>query len=670
MATITQLASGLGGAIGCDLQPSQHRLLFVEFGGKLSALNLVPTASIVSSGTATLKGTFTFDLDTGVQGGVGPAFDIWWEQQTNVLRQMVPVNSAGIVNIGVTDFTSITPQTLKGLTYSSTPIPGNNDPSNKLVPGDVFAVRTNQGNYAKVRVISYGYDLQIQWVTYHFNPAYVVLGTGYQQPEDIKLSSDNVHVYITERTGNLLRFSLAAPNRASATVVSSGMTAPQQLALDEAHNAAYVVEYAPAGRLLRIDLTTGTQTPVLTNLDHPVGLIISQDLQFAYISEQTAGPDKGRISRYKLSNGARTPLATGLTNPFFLTWSDASQAQIFVPERDPANRISLLTLSTASLQLVAAGVPVRPSSVAVTHPGEILVCSDQIIESVDFVLGSFQPNGPLLMGIGFIPFDRVKPSGLADTSVDPTYFYQVKDTPFGGPLPLMINHYRAALDGAAWYRIKVDGVVRMDSWTDYKWNGVQYIAQTTSPVTVNGQPGYYPVHPFGELFLWMNPSLGSIVDSTGLTNAAHTIVVEFVDGAGTLKETSTPLTILVDNEPCVASLGTPTLNGSAADPNCGILKYTAKNNDPVVMPYVASQPKGFATFQFQLIKGVNPALPAISGPVSAAASPVTATVAALLGSCNVAGFAELLYVWSTINNGWSRQSQYDASAAIAFVLAQ
>src|SRR6516162_2988725 len=455
MTTVTQLATGLGGAIGCDLQPSQHRLLFVEFSGKLSALNLVPTTAIVSSGTATLKGTFTFDLDTGLEGGVGPAFDIWWEQQTAVLRQMVPVNNAKIVNIGVVDFNSITPQTLKGLTYSSTPIIGNNDPSNKLVPGDVFAV------------ITYGYDLHIQWVTYHFNPAYVVLGTGYQQPEDVKLSNDNVHVYITERTGNLLRVSLAAPNRASAKVISTGMTAPQQIALDEAHNAAYVVEFAASGQLLHIDLTTGTRTPILSNLDHPVGLVISQDLQYAYTSEQTGGPDKGRISRYKLSDGSRMPLTTGLTNPFFLTWSDASQTTMFVPERDPANRISLLTVSTAAFQLVASGTPARPSSVAVTHPGEILVCSDQVIESIDFVLGSFQPNGPLLMGIGFIPFDKVTPSGLADTTADPTYFYQVKDTPFGGALPLMINHYRAGLDGAAYYRVKVDGVVRLDSWSDY-----------------------------------------------------------------------------------------------------------------------------------------------------------------------------------------------------------
>jgi hypothetical protein len=64
---------------------------------------------------------------------------------------------------------------------------------------------------------------------------------------------------------------------------------------------------------LHINLTTGSVTPILSNLDHPVGLVISQDLQYAYISEQTGGPDKGRISRYKLGDGSRMPLATGLT---------------------------------------------------------------------------------------------------------------------------------------------------------------------------------------------------------------------------------------------------------------------------------------------------------------------------------------------------------------------
>src|SRR4029077_13498784 len=226
----------------------------------------------VSSGTAILKGTFSFDFDTGTESVPGnplaPPFDVFWEQQTAVLRRMAPISPAQIVNLGVVDFSSISADTLASLTYSTTPIDGNNDPTNKLVTGDVFAVQTSQGNYAKVKVLSYGYNLQIQWVTYHLNSPYVVLGTGYQQPEDVKASVDGAHAYVTERSGDLLRVSLASANRSAATVVSSGMTAPQQLYLDEAHNTAYVVEYAPSGHLWQINLTSGGKTAVLSNLQN------------------------------------------------------------------------------------------------------------------------------------------------------------------------------------------------------------------------------------------------------------------------------------------------------------------------------------------------------------------------------------------------------------------
>jgi hypothetical protein len=45
-----QLVSGLGGAIGCDLRRTQNHLLFVEYSGNLSRLNLYLTATTVSSG--------------------------------------------------------------------------------------------------------------------------------------------------------------------------------------------------------------------------------------------------------------------------------------------------------------------------------------------------------------------------------------------------------------------------------------------------------------------------------------------------------------------------------------------------------------------------------------------------------------------------------------------
>ncbi len=130
-----------------------------------------PTATpvpIISSGTWTLQGTYTFDFDTGVQAPSSGA-DVHWNIQTLnpvMQAQMVPLSSATLVNLGIVNFNNITLAKLQSYSYSTTPIDGNNDSTNQLVNGDVFAVHTSSGNYAKVLVLSYGYNIQIQWVTY------------------------------------------------------------------------------------------------------------------------------------------------------------------------------------------------------------------------------------------------------------------------------------------------------------------------------------------------------------------------------------------------------------------------------------------------------------------------------------------------------------------------
>jgi hypothetical protein len=231
----------------------------------------------------------------------------------------------------------------------------------------------------------------------------------------------------------------------------------------------------------------------------------------------------------------------------------------------------------------------------------------------------------------------------------------------------MVNHQRADNDGAAYYRVKIDGNVRMDVWTDDKWNGSTFATVTMTPQVIAGQPGYYPVRPVSDLLLWLHPALGTLTDSTNLSNGLHTITVEFVNGAGTLIETSNSLIVHVDNQACAAALATPTLNGASADPNCGLLHYTGALAMPVDMQVTATHPANFATYSFEVVKGVNPII-AVNAPVPAA-SPITRVASALLGTCNIAAFGEYLYVAATATNGWSRQTQYDASAAIAFVLA-
>ena len=251
----------------------------------------------------------------------------------------------------------------------------------------------------------------------------------------------------------------------------------------------------------------------------------------------------------------------------------------------------------------------------------MLICSDSVIEEVSYT--GFPLNGPLLMGIGFIPFDRIIQllgplGGLADTSVDPTYFYQVKDTPFGGTLPIMVNYQTALTAGASYYQVKINGIPHTDSWSDYLWNGAHYVLETITPITVGPSVGCYPVRPFAQLFLWYNTTLGDLLDTTGLTNGLHTLTLEFLDSAGNPKVATPPLVIRVNNQPSVATLSLPLLGGSPADA-CGVLHYGANKAAVVSIGFTASQPADFANFSFGMVRGVTPvtlpAVPPTSGPV-------------------------------------------------------
>ena len=82
---------------------------------------------------------------------------------------MVAVNGASIANIGVVSFAGVTLAQLETLSYGVTPIDGS-DASNVLVPGDVFAIRTNASNFAKALVtgafdLGSDHGLPIQWET-------------------------------------------------------------------------------------------------------------------------------------------------------------------------------------------------------------------------------------------------------------------------------------------------------------------------------------------------------------------------------------------------------------------------------------------------------------------------------------------------------------------------
>jgi hypothetical protein len=155
-----------------NVEPGDQPLV-AEIGGLSTQpdifLTIIPdSAWVLASGTDVIHGTMSFDFDTGTEGAfnLDDAMDVFWRQQTEIIRSMDAVHEAKIANLGVIDFDSITFDQLAALEYSTTPINGSDDSTNQLVAGDVFAVHTNRGNYAKVKVMEYGYSLGIQWVLY------------------------------------------------------------------------------------------------------------------------------------------------------------------------------------------------------------------------------------------------------------------------------------------------------------------------------------------------------------------------------------------------------------------------------------------------------------------------------------------------------------------------
>jgi hypothetical protein len=110
------------------------------------------TTTTVPSTNGAVRGTWTFDFDTGVEGASGS--DVWWNQLSSTNRQLQPYTSGAMLfNMGAANYDAVTKAQLQGLAYSTTPINGS-DSGNQMPPGTVIAIKTNTGRYAKMKVIA------------------------------------------------------------------------------------------------------------------------------------------------------------------------------------------------------------------------------------------------------------------------------------------------------------------------------------------------------------------------------------------------------------------------------------------------------------------------------------------------------------------------------------
>jgi DNA-binding beta-propeller fold protein YncE len=349
-----------------------------------------------------------------------------------------------------------------------------------------------------------------------------VVGTGYDAPHDIVLSADGLHAYVTEAPGTLLRVALSSPNRAAATVVASGLNGIDQLALDEAHGCAYVAEFS-AARLQKIDLASGTKTVVATALSNPRGVLLTGEGRFAYVST-----DAGNVMRFDFATNTHAVIASGLSGPRHLAWADDGESAILFAQPNPGGRVMKLdlTASPPAVTEIAGPTAAAPYSVAVIAPDKVLVVCANSVGEIDFTGSVFSATGPVLLGIGFVPADPAHlPNGYADTSMDPSYFFQVKDCPFGGTLPLQINWQTARNQGASYYQVYVQNqggpaVLVQQPFSDYLWSPTLNEFELVTKVPQNG---FYKLRSTGEI--WLNSWLGLLLDTSGQQNNLNTITV-------------------------------------------------------------------------------------------------------------------------------------------------
>lgn len=682
----TKLISGLGAVSSCRFLPESRQLIFVELNtGVIGLLDFVPTDKpiIVSKGTTTLKGNSYFNLDP--ENNEAPLkinSDIKWVLIDNVKRQMEATSDAGIINLGRKQFDSLTPDDLQNQVYSSSPIIGNNDSTNQLVNGDVFAVRTRKGNVAKISVVAYGSDIKIKWITYKPPNPYRIIGTGYYKPNDIAVTSDGKTAYISQQQSgpilgggsppkgtNLLKVNLEKANRSEATVIYSSkkpLTALQQISLDEPRQHLYVIE-APS-RLLRIDLVSGQMTVVLDRLDNPRGLLISADLNYAYIS------DLRSIRRYSLKGDEVVDIATGLTNPRYLTWADKSQSSIFVTQDQPS-RVTIVDnihKSSSVRDVVTNGLGKSPMSVAYVDPTQLLICC-----AIGIYLGNpmediAMPSG-LFKGIGRVLLNFINGKGLADTTGEPKYPYPFDNAPFGGPLSLNIDHINARKD-YYYYRVKADGKIRYDTWSDMRYNkntGKWDDRVDFAPLKVGDgedSTGFYLIHQEDDM---ANTDLAMVLNSNTLSNKKQEILIEFADSAGVVKASEFK-EVLIDNNHCFAKIEMPKVNGVSVSDECGMLKCTS--DQELKMAYYASHPNDLATYKWRLGRGGKGTVQADGcsindgdvKPKQFDFGPIK--VEKLLESCKGAAFYAILDVYAKATNGEYQLSGYDAHYAVAFAL--
>ena len=76
-------------------------------------------------------------------------------------------------------FDAISMETIMSQDLTNTPINGDDDETNLLIPGTIVLYKTNQGRFGKLLIKTYGYNLTVQFLTYDYDGSIIYSDSDY-----------------------------------------------------------------------------------------------------------------------------------------------------------------------------------------------------------------------------------------------------------------------------------------------------------------------------------------------------------------------------------------------------------------------------------------------------------------------------------------------------------
>lgn len=315
------------------------------------------------------------------------------------------------------------------LTSTETPTPTAIPPSPTITPTSEPTPRPNGSLYQGSEVIGCAYahvTRRLYFVDYvalgsdshnKFSwlrldkepPDYIPRLIDHKSLEDVALSHNGQAAYITTRDdanglGTLLAADLTVQIPKVLRVIAKDLHAPQQISIPrDDDDYAYVIEFDSPGRLLRINVSTGEVRSIGEGFNRAIGLLVTRDLRYAFISEQADGGNNSRVIRLDLNAFNRTivEVTSNLTYPFFLTWANQEQTAILVSERGDTGTgvpgtLQLLENVVSEPAMfrqttVASGIPDITEAVVIGKQ-QLALCGNQQVRQLNVSIPLYDPH--------------------------------------------------------------------------------------------------------------------------------------------------------------------------------------------------------------------------------------------------------------------------------------